>query len=144
MDKDHWKPVEGKIKTRWAQQVDPESPLPEYPRPQMVRESWLNLNGLWEYAVVPLDLESVNEFEGHILVPFAIESALSGVMKPLLPDQRLWYRRSFTVPKDWQGQRVMLNFGAVDWETTVWCNQFKAGNHQGGFDPFHFDLTELS
>lgn len=142
MSKEHWQAAERKIKTRWAQHVDPATPLAEYPRPQLVRERWLNLNGLWDYAVVPLDQELVKEFEGKILVPFAIESALSGVMKPLLPDQRLWYRRSFTIPEDWHGQRVMLNFGAVDWETTVWCNQVKVGSHQGGFDPFHFELTD--
>ena len=127
--------------TPWAGEVDPSCPLPEYPRPQMARRQWQNLNGLWDYAVTPRECESVTSFEGQILVPFAIESALSGVQRPLLPEERLWYRRLFTVPAEWSGQRVLLHFGAVDYETTVWVNGTPVGQHTGGYLPFSFDIT---
>jgi beta-galactosidase/beta-glucuronidase len=140
-DKKRWQPVEGQIMTRWAADVSPDNVLPEYPRPQMVREEWRNLNGLWDYAVVPREQESVSQYEGQILVPFAIESALSGVKKPLLPDQRLWYRRAFTVPSEWSGQKLLLHFGAVDWEASVWVNGQHAGTHRGGYDPFSFEIS---
>jgi beta-galactosidase/beta-glucuronidase len=132
-----------KLHTRWAKEMDPENPLPEYPRPQMVRDSWINLNGLWQYAVTPKEQEKVPLYDGKILVPFPIESSLSGVQQPLLPNQRLWYQRNFFIPEDWQGQRILLHFGAVDWETTVWCNGTQLGIHQGGYDPFSFELTDL-
>lgn len=137
-----WQPVEGSLMTRWAQEVDPQRVLPEYPRPQMVRDQWMNLNGLWEYAIRPINDQEVSEYDGHILVPFAIESALSGVQKPLLPDQRLWYRRKFTLLDEWKGQRLLLHFGAVDWKTEVWINQHKVGEHIGGYCPFTYDITE--
>jgi len=140
-----WQPVEGRIKTRWAKEVDPNCPLPEYPRPQLVRSEWLNLNGLWAYAVRPKEVENddVGDFDGQILVPFAIESALSGVGKALLPNQRLWYRRSFHVPEEWHEQNLLLHFGAVDWETRIWINGEFLGSHQGGYDPFYFDITHF-
>ncbi len=140
-----WQPVEGRIKTRWAKDVDANCPLPEYPRPQLVRSEWLNLNGLWAYAIRPKEVEkdAVGDFDGQILVPFAIESALSGVGKALLPDQRLWYRRSFHVPEEWHEQNLLLHFGAVDWETTIWVNGQCLGTHQGGYDPFYFDITHF-
>ncbi len=75
-------------------------------------------------------------------MPFAVESALSGVMKPVGPDNRLWYRRQFTFPADWQGQRILLHFGAVDWDATVWVNGHEIGSHRGGYDPFTFDITK--
>ena len=93
-----WKPVPGHIMTRWAAEVDPARPLPEYPRPQMTRSEWLNLNGLWDYSISSKNAVSRPPAEGQILVPFPLESALSGVKKPLHPDQRLWYRRTFTTP----------------------------------------------
>jgi hypothetical protein len=108
--------------TRWAKDVRPDNVLPEYPRPQMVRKRWQNLNGLWDYAIRPKGESQPAEWDGKILVPFAAESALSGVMKDVGKDNRLWYRRTFTVPQDWKDQRVLLHFGAVDWETTVWVN----------------------
>lgn len=137
-----WKPAEGPLMTRWAKDVSPDNVLPEYPRPQMVRKEWRNLNGLWDYAIRPKGEGKPGKWDGKILVPFAAESALSGVMKPVGPDNRLWYRRTFRIPEKWKGQRVLLNFGAVDWETTVWINGKKAGSHRGGFDPFSFDLTD--
>ena len=137
-----WKPAEGPLMTRWAKQVSPDNALPEYPRPQMVRQAWQNLNGLWDYQIQPRDDAEPKSWAGDILVPFPVESALSGVMKPVGKDNRLWYRRAFDVPGDWSGQRILLHFGAVDWETTVWLNGTKLGTHKGGFDPFTFDITK--
>ncbi len=140
-----WKAADGPLMTRWAAEVSPENALPEYPRPQMIREHWLNLNGLWDYAIRPKDETTPpEEWDGPILVPFAVESALSGVMKPVGPDNRLWYRRTFEVPADaaWQDKRILLQFGAVDWECTVRVNGVEVGQHQGGFDPFSFDITD--
>jgi beta-galactosidase/beta-glucuronidase len=136
-----WTPVPGHIMTRWAQEVRPDDVWPSYPRPQMTRPEWRNLNGLWAYGVTHRD-EEAPRFQGDILVPFPIEAALSGVKQPLLPDQRLWYRRTFEVPADWGNQRILLHFGAVDWETTVWVNEHLAGSHRGGYLPFHFDITD--
>jgi beta-galactosidase/beta-glucuronidase len=103
----------------------------------------LNLNGLWEYAIAKKDAEQPVQFDGKILVPFPIESALSGVMKRVGPDERLWYRRTFSIPDGWHGRRVMLRFEAVDWETTVWVNAKRMPHaHRGGYDPFSFDITD--
>lgn len=139
-----WAPKRAPLMTRWAGDVAPETVHPEYPRPQLVRPAWLNLNGLWQYSLAPVAEQTPPiTWEGEILVPFAIESALSGVMKPVAPGQALWYRRTFTVPTDaaWTGQEVLLQFGAVDWETTVWVNGREVGQHRGGYDPFSFDIT---
>src|SRR6478672_6820608 len=106
-----WKPAQGPLMTRWAKQVDPNNALPEYPRPQMVRKDWQNLNGLWDYAIRPKDQTKPDKWDGQILVPFCAESALSGVMKDVGKDNRLWYRRTFTVPADWKDKRVLLHFG---------------------------------
>jgi len=137
-----WKPVEGRLMTRFAANVTPERAWPDYPRPQLVRQQWLNLNGLWQYAITPKDAPSPgSSFDGQILVPFAVETALSGVGKALAPDQRLWYRRSFRVPPAWKGQRVWLRFDAVDWEALVAVNGKPVGMHTGGYDGFAFDIT---
>ena len=137
-----WQPAKGPLMTRWAKQVSPDSVHPEYPRPQMVRQDWLNLNGLWEYAIRPKDRQQPDEFDGQILVPFPAESALSGVMKAVGEENRLWYRRTFEIPRRWNGRRILLHFGAVDWDTTVWVNGKQAGTHRGGYDPFTFDITD--
>ncbi len=137
-----WKPVGDRIMTRWAAGVSPDSVLPDYPRPQMVRERWLNLNGLWDYAIAAKGTERPSAWDGKILVPFAAESALSGVGRPVGPDQALWYRRTVAVPADWRKGRVLLHFGAVDWESTVWVNGREAGTHRGGYDPFAYDITD--
>jgi hypothetical protein len=137
-----WKPVEGQLMTRWAKEVSAENPWPEYPRPQLQRERWVNLNGLWKYSVTDRSALGAGDFEGGLLVPFAIESALSGVKRSVSPDQFLWYQRSFEVPADWKGSRVILNFGAVDWEALVWVNGVEVGEHRGGYTPFSFDITD--
>ena len=136
-------PVKGPLDTRWAADVRPDAPLPEYPRPQMVRADWASLNGPWQFAFgkegdpAPLG----KDLADRILVPYPIESALSGVMQPV-PTGRAWYRRTFDVPTAWRGRRVLLHFGAVDWEATVWVNGRELGTHRGGFDGFSFDVTD--
>lgn len=139
-----WKlPDNAPLLTRWAKDVSPANALPEYPRPQMARDNWQNLNGVWDYAITGKSEEQIPaKFGGGILVPYPIESALSGVMKALKPDQRLWYRRIFTLPQEWAGQRVLLHFGAVDWETTIFLNGRSLGSHRGGYDAFTFDLSK--
>src|SRR5438270_2951683 len=137
-----WKQAAGPLKTRWAKDVSPANALPEYPRPQMVRKDWLNLNGLWELAITNRDAAKPDYFPEQILVPFPVESALSGVMKIPGENQQIWYRRIFTIPKKWIGQRILLHFGAVDFEATVWLNGKKVGEHRGGYDGFTFDITD--
>lgn len=135
-------PAGDKIKTRWADEVKPDQVHPEYPRPLMTREAWQNLNGLWNYAITPKDGKQPQAYDGEILVPFCIESSLSGVQKTVGADKALWYERTFTVPKAWKGQRVLLHFGAVDWQADVWVNDIKVGSHTGGYTPFSFDITQ--
>lgn len=135
-----WAPAGNRIRTEWSKQLDPQNVLPEYPRPQMVRAEWQNLNGLWNYAIRPLG-EAPEKFDGEILVPFAVESSLSGVGKRLGEQNELWYERTFSVPAKWNGQRVLLHFGAVDWKADVWVNGVAVGGHSGGYTPFEFDIT---
>ena len=136
-----WKPAGERIKTEWATKIDVENVLPEYPRPIMERPNWVNLNGLWNYAITSVGQAAPQKYEGQILVPFAIESSLSGVGKRLGKENDLWYQRKFSVPSKWKGERVLLHFGAVDWKTDIWVNQIKIGQHTGGFTPFSFDIT---
>src|SRR6185437_512301 len=136
-----WHPAAGPLATRWTATVSPTRALPEYPRPQMVRSEWTNLNGLWDYAIRPRGENVPAAFDGRILVPFPIESALSGVMKKVGDGNRLWYHRTFTVPAAWRGRHVRLHFGAVDWEATVWLNGREIGAHRGGYDGFEYDIT---
>ncbi|MBN2266429.1 MAG: hypothetical protein JW775_11520, partial [Candidatus Aminicenantes bacterium] len=137
-----WNPVTGRIMTRWASEVRPDLVLPDYPRPQMVRQDWLNLNGLWEYAIVPKGSGRPEAWDGHILVPFAVESAMSGVGRPVGKDSELWYRAEVRVPRRWRKGRLLLHFGAVDWESTVWINGREIGTHRGGYDPFTYDIRD--
>ncbi len=137
-----WKPVEGRIMTPWAEQVSPENVLTEYPRPQMVRSEWQNLNGLWDYAIVPVGA-TPTAYDGQILVPFAVESALSGVGKRVGDQNELWYQRTFTIPAAWSKKHIMLNFGAVDWQADVWVNGICVGSHKGGYTPFSMDITAV-
>lgn len=128
--------------TRWAAEVGPTNALPEYPRPQLVRSEWLNLNGLWDYAITPDSIAKPPPFTGRILVPFPVESALSGVMTSLDEHSRLWYHRDFIAPDSWRGRHVRLHFGAVDWHCQVWVNGRDIGQHEGGYDSFSFDITD--
>jgi beta-galactosidase/beta-glucuronidase len=137
----NWKPAPVTLMTKWGAQVTPANAWREYPRPQFVREQWSNLNGLWDYAITPGTAPAPVKFQGRMLVPYPVESALSGVGKVLQPDQRLWQRRSFSVPAAWNGQRVLLHFGAVDYECALWINGGLAGTHTGGSEPFNFDIT---
>ena len=137
-----WKPAAGPLTTPWTAEVDPANPRPEYPRPQMVRDRWQSLNGLWDYCVELRGVRPQAIDDGRILVPFAIESMLSGVGRQVGQNSALWYRRGFVVPDAWAGQRVLLHFGAVDWEARVWVDGQEVGSHYGGYDPFSFDITD--
>ncbi|MDR1342778.1 MAG: beta-galactosidase [Prevotellaceae bacterium] len=137
-----WNPAkDNKIRTKWADEVNPASVLPEYPRPAMERPQWSNLNGLWDYAILPVGAAEPGKFDGKILVPFAVESNLSGVEKRLGKENELWYKRTFAVPSAWKGKSVLLHFGAVDWKAEVFVNNIKIGTHKGGYTPFSFDIT---
>ena len=139
----YWRPKRAHLMTRWSRDVSPNNVWPEYPRPQLVRERWLNLNGLWNYQITDKDQTHIPGIHaGKIMVPFGIESAMSGVMKPLLPHQRLWYQRDVIIPDSWHGQSVLLHFGAVDWEATVYIDGQHLGSHRGGYDAFSFDITK--
>jgi beta-galactosidase len=130
--------------TEWGAKVTPENVWKEYPRPQMVRENWTNLNGLWDYSITKKDVGETapTEWQGKILVPYPLESQLSGVMKKIWPDNFLWYKRIVKVEKK-DDKIYLLHFGAVDYEAIVWINGKKAGRHVGGNTPFRFDITEF-
>lgn len=136
-----WSPAGDKIKTKWAEKIDVNNVLPEYPRPIMERSEWKNLNGLWEYAIQKAGTAEPTSFDGNILVPFAVESSLSGVQKTVGDENELWYKRTFTVPSNWKSKKVLLHFGAVDWQSDIWINDIKVGTHKGGYTPFSFDVT---
>jgi hypothetical protein len=137
-----WQAAKGPLMTRWAEKVSPANALPEYPRPQMARREWKNLNGLWDYSITGGGGPRTPTFDGEILVPYPIESALSGVMKRVNENSRLWYRRTFEVPSNWQGKRMLLHFEGVDWEAKVAVNGKEVGIHRGGYDRFSFDITD--
>ncbi len=137
-----WHPAKAALMTRWAAEVNPTNVWPEYPRPQLMRPDWVNLNGLWDYKFTADTNGRPAAFTGKILVPFPVEAALSGVMTNLNENGRLWYHRNFSVPGAWHGQRVRLHFGAVDWICHVWVNGHEIGQHQGGYDSFTFDITD--
>ncbi|MGA3008504.1 MAG: sugar-binding domain-containing protein, partial [Opitutaceae bacterium] len=135
-----WQMKQAPLMTQWAAQVDPNNVLPEYPRPQMTRTNWLNLNGVWQFQAGAVNdpVPVGKTLAGNILVPFPMESALSGVMAHY---DRTWYRRTFTVPSKWKEQHVLLNFGAADWEAQIYVNGKSVGLHQGGYDAFSYDIT---
>ncbi|MEU1693899.1 AbfB domain-containing protein, partial [Streptomyces hirsutus] len=139
-----WTPRPAPMTTPWTGQVPVDTPLPEYPRPQLTRPDWANLNGIWDFAVTSADAGRPASFPQQIRVPFVAESALSGIQRRITQNDKLWYKRTFTVPSGWNGRRVQLHFGASDWRTTVWVNDRQAGApHSGGFDAFSFDITDL-
>jgi Glycosyl hydrolases family 2, sugar binding domain/Glycosyl hydrolases family 2/Glycosyl hydrolases family 2, TIM barrel domain len=138
-----WQPKTPPLSTPWTHLVGPNNALPEYPRPQMTRTRWMNLNGVWDYtgrserdalAAPP----SANEYRERILVPYPTESALSGIQRH---DDQMWYRKVFKVPSAWGGRRVLLHFGAVDQIATVWVNNQQVANHEGGYTAFSADIT---
>src|SRR6476469_3945465 len=135
-----WQPKAPPLTTPWTSQVSPTNALPDYPRPQLVRTDWQNLNGVWEFTGASnINTPPVGQSlpEG-VLVPYPIESGLSGIQRH---EDYMFYRRTFTVPSTWSGRRVLLNFGAVTWETRVWVNGTQVGTHTGGYDAFSFDIT---
>ena len=136
-----WAPAGDRIRTRWAEEVTPSDVHKEYPRPQMVRPEWKSLNGLWEYSITGRAESRPDTFDGRILVPFAVESSLSGVGRKLTADDALWYKTTFKVPGSWKGRRLMLNFEAVDWRADVFVNNVLVGTHTGGYTHFSFDVT---
>jgi hypothetical protein len=133
-------PFKSDLITEWGAKVTPENAWREYPRPQLVRENWTNLNGLWDYAITPKDAGRPDKWDGKILVPFAVESRLSGVQRLLHNDKALWYNRALD-PKPVAGKRTILNFEACDYHTDVWVNNTQVGSHTGGNTPFSFDVT---
>lgn len=136
-----WKPAGDKIKTNWSESINPQQVHQEYPRPMLERKDWKNLNGMWQYAIRDRGQAIPSSFDGDILVPFAVESALSGIGKRVGDNQELWYSTAFEVPANWRNKSVNLNFGAVDWLADVYINDVLIGSHQGGFTPFSFDIT---
>lgn len=136
-----WTPAGDRIRTKWAEEVSPANSHPEYPRPQMVRAEWQSLNGLWDYSIAPKNAGAPSGRDGQILVPFCVESSLSGVGRTFTSDDYLWYKTKFTVPSAWRGRRIMLNFEAVDWSAEVSVNGIQVGRHTGGYTHFSFDIT---
>ncbi|HTL08909.1 MAG TPA: glycoside hydrolase family 2 TIM barrel-domain containing protein [Chitinophagaceae bacterium] len=140
----NWSIAKHTILTPWAEKIDPRQPLPEYPRPQLQRSNWKNLNGLWDYQLLPVSQETIPaNYAGSILVPFAVESSLSGVGKRVGKDSVIWYHRRVALPSAFRGKKILLQFGAVDWQCDVFVNGQKAGTHKGGYDPFSFEITPL-
>lgn len=137
-----WQAAGEKMKTRWAEKITPENVWKEYPRPQFERSDWINLNGIWEYSIQKKNQMQPKQYQGDILVPFCVESSLSGVMGEVLPEDRIWYKRNFDVPANWADKSVILNFEAVDYATTVYVNGAVVGSHKGAYDRFSFDITE--
>ena len=130
------------MESLWTAKVDKELPLPEYPRPQFERACWQNLNGEFDYFISSRGEKWISDYSGKITVPFAVESALSGVEKPLKPSDRLWYQKKFTLDDSLKGKNVLLHFGAVDWQCKVYINKELVGTHTGGYCAFSFDITE--
>ena len=138
-----WKPAGDRIKTRWTEKLDQNKIWQEYPRPQLERKDWINLNGPWKYSIRTGDSLSPNPHDGYILVPFPVESSLSGVMKSFTKDDILWYEKDIEIPKEWEGKHILLNFGAVDWKCELFINKNKVGEHTGGYTFFSFDITDF-
>ena len=140
-EKANWEPAGNRIKTPWGEKLDPNNVWPEYPRPQLERKSWKNLNGMWDYSIRDSDGIKPDKHDGQILVPFSLESSLSGVMNNLTENQFLWYEKKFSLPKEFEGKKILLHFGAVDWGCEVYVNDDKIGEHKGGYSAFYFDVT---
>ena len=137
-----WCPAGNKIKTKWGKNLDPKKVWQEYPRPQLERKQWLNLNGIWSYSITDINSQKPDNFDGEILVPFSIESSLSGVMKSLNEKQILWYYKEFEIPDNWKDKNIIIHFNAVDWICELYINDNKIGEHSGGYSEFSFDITK--
>jgi beta-galactosidase/beta-glucuronidase len=137
----NWKAVGGEMMSQWGKKVSPENVWQEYPRPQFERTEWKNLNGLWDYSLLKTNQSEPKRFQGKILVPFSFESPLSGVGKKITPEDKMWYKKSFSLPKNWDGKDVIIHFEAVDYHCSVWVNDILVGSHKGGFDRFSFNIT---
>jgi len=137
----NWKPAGDNLKTSWGENLNPDLVWQEYPRPIMERNEWLNLNGFWEYSILPKGKSEPTVYEGKILVPFCIESSLSGVSKRISDTQELWYKRTFSIPDTWKNKNILLHFEASDWKTEVYVNDILIGSHTGGYTPFSFNIT---
>ena len=131
-----------KITTKWGEKLDKNNPLPEYPRPQFERDSFISLNGVWNYLISKKETEIPEHFEGEIVVPFSPECQLSGVERIVMPDDYLYYEREFDLPEEFIKGRVILNFGAVDYISKIYVNGKFVGSHRGGYNPFSFDITD--
>ena len=138
----HWAPAGEKIKTKWGKNLDPEKVWQEYPRPQLQREEWLNLNGPWHYSIRDNDYLKPEVYDGKILVPFSLESSLSGIMGTFTENQFLWYEKEVDIPKQWENKKILLHFGAVDWKCQLFINEVYIGEHVGGYISFYFDITK--
>jgi len=137
-----WYPKTSPILTTWGENLNPDSLLTEYPRPNMQREEWLNLNGYWNYSIRDSASGKPVEYDGKILVPFCVESTLSGVTKKITAENAIWYSLDLPVERPEGRDRWILHFGAVDWHCVVWVNDKPIGEHKGGYDPFSFDITD--
>ena len=138
----NWHPAGDKIKTKWGTNLDPNKVWQEYPRPQLERKEWLNLNGPWSYRITNIDSPFPEKYDGKILIPFCLESSLSGVMKSLNEKQILYYSKEFTIPKEWKNKNILIHFNAVDWKCVLYINEIKIGEHTGGYSDFYFDITK--
>ena len=137
-----WSAKGDKIKTKWGNNLDVNNIWKGYPRPQLQRKDWINLNGFWLYSITDLDSIKPNKADGIILVPFPIESSLSGVMKGINHENIIWYERDIEIPKNWSDKNILLHFGGVDWKCDIYINDEKVGEHSGGYSPFYFDITD--
>jgi len=138
----NWAPVQGQIMTKWANDVTPENVWKEYPRPQLVRSDWLNLNGLWDFEIIERDTNKIaTNYTRKILVPFCVESALSGIKETITGKEQMMYRRFFSIPAKWNQKKILLHFEAVDYETKIWVDGKYVGMHNGGYDHFQFDIA---
>ena len=137
-----WLPAGNKIKTNWGINLNQNNIWQEYPRPQLERKDWINLNGLWSYSITDLNALKPGNLDEKILVPFSLESSLSGVMKSLNEKQILWYYKEFEIPENWKNKNILIHFNAVDWKCELFINDIKVGEHIGGYSEFNFDITK--
>ena len=137
----HWIPKGDKIKTKWGINLDINNVWQEYPRPQLERKEWINLNGPWLYSITEIGSPKPQKPDGIILIPFPIESSLSGVMKNFYNNQTIWYEKDIEIPQNWSDKNILLHFGGVDWKCKIYMNDIYVGEHSGGYSPFYFDVT---